>query len=40
MVLVKMSLLDRDERGDHRIPILMNYLSASLDGIIALLSGP
>lgn len=28
MVLVKMSLMDRDERGDHRIPILMNYLSA------------
>lgn len=27
MVLVKMSLMDRDERGDHRIPILMNYLS-------------
>ncbi|KAK4057861.1 Phospholipase D1 [Microbotryomycetes sp. JL221] len=26
MVLVKMSLMDRDERGDRRIPILMNYL--------------
>ncbi|KAM0748139.1 phospholipase D, partial [Meredithblackwellia eburnea MCA 4105] len=26
MVLVKMGMLDRDEHGEHRIPILMNYL--------------
>ncbi|GAA5922273.1 hypothetical protein JCM1841_001392 [Sporobolomyces salmonicolor] len=26
LVLVKMAVMDRDERGDHRIPILMNYL--------------
>ncbi|SGY80044.1 BQ5605_C008g05292 [Microbotryum silenes-dioicae] len=26
MVIVKMAVMDRDERGEHRIPILMNYL--------------
>ncbi|GAA6005029.1 hypothetical protein JCM10207_008483 [Rhodosporidiobolus poonsookiae] len=26
LVLIKMAVLDRDERGDRRIPILMNYL--------------
>ncbi|GAA5971879.1 hypothetical protein JCM11641_001553 [Rhodosporidiobolus odoratus] len=26
LVLVKMAVMDRDERGDRRIPILMNYL--------------
>ncbi|GAA5927466.1 uncharacterized protein JCM15063_005909 [Sporobolomyces koalae] len=26
LVLIKMAVMDRDERGDHRIPILMNYL--------------
>lgn len=25
-----MSLMDRDERGDHRIPILMNYLKLKI----------
>lgn len=29
LVLIKMAVMDRDERGDHRIPILMNYLSES-----------
>ncbi|GAA6029863.1 hypothetical protein JCM8097_001084 [Rhodosporidiobolus ruineniae] len=26
LVLIKMAVMDRDERGDRRIPILMNYL--------------
>lgn len=27
LVLVKMSVMDRDEHGDPRIPVLLNYLS-------------
>ncbi|GAA6060274.1 hypothetical protein JCM10212_003974 [Sporobolomyces blumeae] len=26
LVLVKMAIMDRDEKGSHRVPILMNYL--------------
>jgi hypothetical protein len=28
LAIVKMGTMDRDDKGDKRIPVLMNYLSA------------
>ena len=35
MVLLKMGIMDRDEHGDPRIPILMNYLSELRSGLVS-----
>lgn len=36
-MLVKMATMDRDDKGDKRIPILMNYLSASRPALVLFL---